>query len=69
MHCFESTLMRDYLFDLVRELDPIAVRDDLALDDLLDRHDVDSLAALLELGSERMIALVRELSNELPLAA
>lgn len=69
MHCYEGILMRDYLFGLVRELDPTAGRDDLALEDLLERHAIDSLAALLELGSDRMLELVRELSDELPLAA
>ena len=69
MHCFESALMRDYVFALLREIDPVAVRDDLMLDDLLDRHGLDSMAALLELGSDAMVALVRELSGEMPLAA
>lgn len=69
MHCFERILMRDYLFDLVRELDPGAARDELALDAMLDRHCMQSLHDLVALGSHAMVALVRELSGELAQAA
>jgi len=69
MHCFERTLMRDYLFDLVRELDPLAERDELKLEEMLGRHAMESLNDLMALGCSRMMALVRELSDRLPLAA
>jgi hypothetical protein len=69
MQCFEGALMREYLFGLVRELDATARRDDLLLDDLLDSHGIESMSGLLELGSGKMMALVRELSSQLPLAA
>ncbi len=69
MHCFEGALIRNCLFQLVLELDPVAVRDDLALDEMLDRHGIDSLQELLELDSDRMFALVQELSGQWQQAA
>ena len=69
MQCYEGQLMRDYLFELLRELDPTAARDDLLLDDMLDRHRVGSMGELLELGGEKVIALVGDLTGQLPMAA
>ncbi len=69
MQCFESSLMREYLFELVRETSPAAIRDDLRLDEVLEERGVHGMGALLALDADALAALARALADELPLAA
>ncbi len=66
MQCYESEVTRNSLFALCCELDPCLQRDELLLEVVLAAHGV---AALFELGEEALQALVREVVQELPVAA
>jgi hypothetical protein len=69
MHCYESALLRNWLFERVREVDPRARRDDLLLEQVLAELGIDNLGALRSLDAADTQSLVRRIADDVPMAA
>jgi hypothetical protein len=69
MHCYENALLRNWLFERVREIDPQARRDDLLIEQVLADNGIGDLAVLCSLGAEEARCLAAQIVGDIPLAA
>jgi hypothetical protein len=69
MHCYESALLRSWLFERARSIDPRARRDDLLLEQVLEENGITHLAVLRSLDADEASSLARQIVEDMPLAA
>ena len=69
MQCYESKLMRYYLYKIVATHTPNVAYDDLVLSDLLHANGIESLQQLLNLTLEDLEKIAGLLTSDLKMAA